>query len=294
MPNWSQLSDEINKTDSPIDTIRRKYLRQLQNYRKRNVIAYYSSFLTKQGLPTSISDADKEMFMTAVHGLDKSKGLDLLLNTEGGAIAATESIVDYLYKIFSKDIAVFVPQIAMSAGTLIACAAKEIYLGLQSNLGPIDPQLNGISAKLVLNEFSKAKEELALSRENIAFWQILLSKYPPTFIQLCQNACKWSEELAKKWLSENMLKEHPDKDKIIAGIIKNLTEPEINFSHGRHLHLEQLEQVGLKISKLEKDPRLQDLVLTVHHAYMHTFLNTAAYKIVENHKGNATVLLARQ
>jgi ClpP class serine protease len=70
-------------------------------------------------------DADKEMFMTAVHKLDKGIGLDLIINTPGGDIAATESIIDYLYKMFGKDIVIFVPQIAMSAGTLMACAAKR-------------------------------------------------------------------------------------------------------------------------------------------------------------------------
>jgi hypothetical protein len=42
---------------------------------------------------------------------------------------------------------------------------------------------------------------------------------------------------------------------------------------------------------LEDDKELQDLVLTVHHAYMHTFSMSAAIKITENHLGVATVLM---
>ena len=38
---------------------------------------------------TEVNDADKNGFMTAVHGLDRSKGLDLLLHTPGGGTAAT-------------------------------------------------------------------------------------------------------------------------------------------------------------------------------------------------------------
>ena len=37
------------------------------------------------------------------------------------------------------------------------------------------------------------------------------------------------------------------------------------------------------------NPKPQDLVLTVHHCYMHTLGNSAAYKIIENHKGKAIV-----
>ncbi len=35
----------------------------------------------------------------------------------------------------------------------------------------------------------------------------------------------------------------------------------------------------------QKDIAFQDLVLTVHHCYMHTLMNTATYKIIENHLG---------
>ena len=42
--------------------------------------------------------------MQAVYGLDKTKGLDLILHTPGGNTAATESIVHYLRAIFGTDI----------------------------------------------------------------------------------------------------------------------------------------------------------------------------------------------
>ena len=39
---------------------------------------------------------------------------------------------------------------------------------------------------------------------------------------------------------------------------------------------------------------LQDCVLTIHHAYMHTFSNSMAVKIVENHLGNAMIISSNQ
>jgi hypothetical protein len=44
---------------------------------------------------------------------------------------------------------------------------------------------------------------------------------------------------------------------------------------------------------LEDDPKLQDLVLTIHHSYMHTFASSAAIKIIENQNGNAIVSMAQ-
>ena len=99
--------------------------------------------MQKQGVPVdfSINSNDKIGFMTAIKGMDKSKGLDLFLHTPGGSIAATESLVKYLKSIFQNNIRAIVPQIAMSAGTMISLACKEILLGKHSCLGPIDPQV---------------------------------------------------------------------------------------------------------------------------------------------------------
>ena len=78
--------------------------------------------------------------MLCIHKLDRSKGLDLILHTPGGSGAATESLVNYLHQMFGNDIRAFVPQLAMSAGTILACSCKEIYMGKHSNLGLVDPQ----------------------------------------------------------------------------------------------------------------------------------------------------------
>ena len=64
--------------------------------------------------------------MRAVHRLDCSLGLDLILHTPGGSISAAQSIVRYLREKFGNDIRAIIPHTAMSAGTVLACACKEI------------------------------------------------------------------------------------------------------------------------------------------------------------------------
>ena len=41
--------------------------------------------------------------------------------------------------------------------------------------------------------------------------------------------------------------------------------------------------MGVSIIDMEADNHLQDLILTVHHSFMHTFSHTTVTKIVENH-----------
>jgi len=102
MPNWGQVLGEISQlanqhailSKKAVDDIRHKYLAELHRKRKRNVIAYYSGFLSKPDVgQLEITDEDKNGFMMAVHQLDKNLGLDLIIHTPGGSIAATESIV---------------------------------------------------------------------------------------------------------------------------------------------------------------------------------------------------------
>jgi ClpP class serine protease len=118
MPNWNQLLDEINAAVGVHDVIRRRYLKEVSELTGRNVIIYYSGWLQKEGIAgIEINDEDKNGFMTVIHELDRSHGLDLILHTPGGEMAATESLVDYLRSMFGTNIRAIVPQLAMSGGT---------------------------------------------------------------------------------------------------------------------------------------------------------------------------------
>ena len=223
--------------------------------------------------------------------MDRTKGLDLILHTPGGSIAAAESIVDYLRKMFGNDIRAIIPQIAMSAGTMIACSCKCIVMGKQSNLGPIDPKYNGISTYGVIEEFSRAKQEIAADPRTIPIWQTIIGKYNPAFIGDCEKAIQWSNSIVTDWLSTNMLKENPNLAK---EIVTHLSDHSETLSHERHIHYDECKKLGLTIESLEelgKEVNLQDRILSAHHAYMLTFSSTSATKIVENQNGIAVIKL---
>lgn len=112
MPNWSEVLTELKqcKRTDALDFIRRKYLKKLFEKTNRNIIAYYSGFLQKPKIGNAeITDDDKNGFMATIHGLDRERGLDLILHTPGGELPATESIVYYLKKMFGNDIRAVIP-----------------------------------------------------------------------------------------------------------------------------------------------------------------------------------------
>lgn len=305
MPNWNDVLHEIQDTQNHLKnqsqlyqqlsgnalfTVRSKYLQQLHEYTNRNVIAYYSGYLSKPGMSGSeITDEDKNGFMMAIHKLDRSKGLDLILHTPGGGIAATESISHYLHQMFGNDIRAVVPQICMSAGTMLACSCKSIILAKHSNLGPTDPHISNIPTLGVIEEFKMAAKEIKNDPSRIAIWEPILRQYRPTFLGQCEDAIKWTEEFVESELINNMLSDDENKEQKAKAIVKMLMDKKNNKSHGRHLHLDKLKKAGLITEELEADSNLQDLVLTVHHCYMHTLMNTPALKIIENHNGVALI-----
>lgn len=296
MPNWSDILNEIRAEEiNPLDKVRKKYIQEMYNLTGRNVITYYSGFLDIKTNPeVSINDNDVSGFMTAIHQMDKSKGLDLILHTPGGDAAATECIGNYLRKVFGNDIRAFVPQIAMSGGTILTCIAKEIVMGKHSSIGPIDPQISGIPAYGIIQEFEKAKDEITKNPNSIPIWQVIISQYHPALIEQCYKAIDLSQDMAKKWLQEgDMFLNVVEKDKIITKILKYLNNNQDTKLHARHIDSIKAKEIGLKVIDLEEDSKLQDAVLSIHHCYMHTFSNSTAVKIIESQTGAATVRLQR-
>lgn len=312
MPNWHDILNEIGKMGSPHDVVRRNYLKKLSDYTGRNTIVYYSGWLQKNVPGTEVNDSDKTGLMTVVNKLDRTRGLDLILHTPGGLTAATESVVDYLHNMFGNDIRAIVPQLAMSAGTMIACSCKSILMGKQSNLGPIDPQLGPVPAHGIVEEFKRAYDEIktaqinALTHPNnpaavaeantkIALWQPIVAKYSPALIGECEKNIEWSESMVKDWLARNMLSdlEPADMERVRKTILTELADHTVSKSHGRHIPMQKCIDIGLKIEKLEDDQTLQDLVLSVHHSCIHTLSNTPSIKIIENQNGIAFIQIAQ-
>jgi ATP-dependent protease ClpP protease subunit len=295
MPDWNELLNEVRAAGSLYDVVRRRYLAKIHELTGRNVIIYYSGWLQKRGLAgVEINDDDKNGFMTVVHKLDRARGLDLILHTPGGETAATESLVQYLRSMFNTDIRAIVPQLAMSGGTMIACACKEIVMGEHSSLGPIDPQFGGIPAHGVVEEFRRARDEIRQDMAAIPLWQPIIAKYSPTFIGECEKAVTWSNEVTEEWLRTGMFASEQTRDEKINHILKELADHALTKSHARHLSMKRCQEIGLKVSDLESNDALQDAVLSLHHACMLTFSATPAFKIIENQNGIAFIKIMQQ
>jgi len=304
MPDQSEILKELGVLVAggvtPQDAcviVRNNYLRCLHAKRNRNVIAYYSGWLSPSALPNDpsliINDLDKNGFMNCIHEMDRSLGLDLILHLPGGNIAATESIIDYLRAMFDANIETFIPQLSMSGGTMLSLIGNTIHMGKQSNLGPIDPQFGPISAVNVVEELETALKEVANDQTRMVIWGPVLNKIAPGQIQMFRKAIEWSRVIGEQALSKGMFVGDAEAKTKTETILQTLTtDSKKNLAHDRHFHIDELQAAGLNITKLESDPELQDIILSVHHSFMISLINQRFSKLIENHLGKTFQLQA--
>jgi hypothetical protein len=91
------------------------------------------------------------------------------------------------------------------------------------------------------------------------------------------------------WLVTRMFKNEPKPADAAKKVLDELGSHALTLSHARHISIDKAVALGLKVTALESDQRLQELVLTVHHACIQTLTETPALKIIENHMGVAFI-----
>src|SRR5215510_13468806 len=141
-----------------LEASRLRVLKRLEQARRSRVIllVHRQETMSLLGFPLLryIDVNDSEEVLRAIHMTDPAVPLDLVLHTPGGLALASLQIARAIHKHQSK-VTVFVPHYAMSGGTLIALAAKEIVMSEHAVLGPVDPQLGQNPAASVLKAVAK-------------------------------------------------------------------------------------------------------------------------------------------
>jgi len=187
----------------------------------------------------SLTLDDIQGFMACLHGM-KGEALDLILHSPGGSMEAADQLVQYLRAKY-KMIRAIIPQNAMSASTMIACACDSIVMGKHSAIGPIDPQVTfptpagafTAPAQAILDEFDQAKHEITTNPTSIPLWATKVQAYPHGFLTMCNTTLMLAREKVAEWLSSYMLKDDPDRKRKSVDIAEWLGNAKEHKMHGR-------------------------------------------------------------
>lgn len=141
--NCKDLSEVSQHFSEHIDKIITDY--NLKNYQ---ILFLYQPY-------TMIDEVTVDKFYNAMPK-DKTQNILLIINSHGGRVEPAY-LISKACKEFSKSFVTSIPRKAKSAATLVALGADEIHMGAMSELGPIDPQFEGLPALAI----SSALEKLA-------------------------------------------------------------------------------------------------------------------------------------
>lgn len=149
---------------------------------------------------TSINSYHSNKIYEAASGDAQSLDILLVVQSSGGRIEPAYLISKTCKKLAKDRFIVVVPRRAKSAATLLALGADEIHMGLMSELGPIDPQINGYPALGLTNALNKVAELSAKFPKSADMWSKYLGEKLDLndlgyFDRVSESAAQYAERL---------------------------------------------------------------------------------------------------
>jgi len=205
----------------------------------------------------------------ALAGIGKAENLDLMIHTLGGSGDTAEKIVEMCRNHCSGEFRVVIPNMAKSAGTLIALGADKIVMGHCSEVGPTDPQIRisvgnapqWVSAWTFIharNELTKKVEEAQKKGENPDAFLQQLATIDSVFVQHCEQLMKFAKNVGRKWIAGRLVAKEIPKEEADAKadrVIDFLSNVEEHITHGRLILAGELKEncaPALQIEELEE------------------------------------------
>ena len=212
---------------------------------------------------------------------EKRESIAIFLTTGGGSAELAEQAVDMIRN-FYTNVYFVVPEIAMSAGTILCLSGDEVYMRYTSCLGPIDPQVEVNGEYVSANGYlDKVAEYIDKSRRNVlsaAELNILLTQDLGKLAKF-EQAANLAKDLVKTWLVKHKFSKWTkhtksglevtieEKEKRAEEIVDCLGDNKYWHSHGRRIGMKTLESVlRLRINDLSTNKELDDLVCSYHQA----------------------------
>ena len=255
--------------DTTIISVLNERAKKLEDALAMSVLAYVGSI--HPGFLRTFRDADEIIRRRARF----ANSIGVLLRTGGGSAETAESMATILRNHFSE-VNFIVPDIAMSAGTILCMSGDRIYMDYSSALGPIDPQVISpdgtgyIAAMGYLDKVEEITAKSTLSQADVVF----LRSIDLGRLALYEQARSLSIDLLKEWLVEFKFKnwtEHrtrnagqpvtaEEKQQRAEAIAVALSDHKRWRSHGRALDIRKLVKLGLEIDDYSKHDVLHRLI----------------------------------
>jgi ATP-dependent protease ClpP protease subunit len=262
-PNEKRVLTRI--LNEPHD-IMMKLIKNIQASTGRKLILYVANFNHPLGAIHLLDVMPFEEVLRATN----SENVDLMLNSPGGEINATEKLITMLRNRF-KDIRVIVPNQAKSAATIMALASNKVVMGYLSELGPIDSQISvqnpdgtvtQIPAQSIIDSIDLLTEKIEKAKKDgcsIDHYVSMAYRIDPSLWDLALKAQKLTSQFAEKWLTQFMCKGNGERAKEITGKFMDVKR---FLSHGRMISVRDAKEILPEdtVVELGKEDPLWDMI----------------------------------
>jgi hypothetical protein len=188
--------------------------------------------------------------------------VSVVLRTGGGSAETTERMVGVLRKHY-EHVNFIVPDVAMSAGTILCMSGDKIYMDYASTLGPIDPQVptpdtgDYVPALGYLDKVLEITKKGQLAPADV----VMLKSLDLAKLALFEQARDLSVDLLKKWLVDYKFRnwtvhrttnpgapvtDH-EKAERAEQIARDLADHKRWRSHGRSLDVAKMKELKIEI-----------------------------------------------
>jgi len=295
MSLMKEYIDKMNKGWGGID-LENELLRLIKEYNKLRD-TYLFVYTSAIGKPIPAVQLMQDDFYTIYDLLSNREGInkiDFYIETPGGSGETAEDIVRFLHSNF-ESVSFVISGEAKSAGTIIVLSGDDILMTKTGSLGPIDAQMkigrSIISAYDYMEWVDDKREEAEKNSKLNPFDATMVAQITPGELGSVYHALKFAEDLVVEWLINYKFKKWNETEtrkipvtndmKVSRAneIARELTNHSKWRSHGRSIKIDDLEKIGVKITKVDNDQKLSDIVYRIQTVCRLLFESTTVFKI---------------
>ena len=291
----SLMSEYINRKLS-VSELESELLKLILEYNKlRDTYLFiYASAIGKPIPSVPLEQADFYVIRDLLTGKKDFKKIDLYIETPGGSGETAEEIVKLLHNNFDT-VSFVVSGEAKSAGTIIVLSGDEILMTETGSLGPIDAQMkigrSVVSAYDYIEWVEEKRKEAEKQGGLNPFDATMVAQITPGELGSVINALEYAKDLVEEWLINYKFKKwtvtetrkipvtEEMKKKRAKEIAKELAKHSKWRLHRRSIKIDDLERIGLTITRIDNDPKLAEIVYRIQTVCMLIFDSTPAFKI---------------
>jgi hypothetical protein len=284
----------LNKNISELRTELQDLIKQY-NKKRGTSLFIFAAAIFKSHIPDVAMNKDDYYTFYDFLKEEPSENIDIFIETPGGSGDTSEEIARFLHKKFKK-ISFVIAGEAKSAGTILALSGHDILMTETGSLGPIDAQVRIGRSFVSAHDYNEWINQKRSDAERYKVLNpvdaVMIAQISPGELLQVYHSLKYAQDLVKEWLpnykfnswnkTETRQIEVTDEMRKAraAEVAEILTNHTLWREHGRSIKIEDLKNiVQLRVTEVDKDPDLSDLIYRIHTITRMLFSKSSSYKI---------------